>query len=282
MKTILIAAVILCGFTGLVVAQKKDTFIGTMVIGEVAGTAPDTREITIKYPGKEGTETFSGILADGYKLKMKDGSSRELKIDEITPGIRVKVLYKTKHENVGGQKKKINRIFSIEFLGRDEFSRLRTQLNINPSTVVVHAKDDHLPSVSPIKVFLAIAYDNIRLSVVDWITKWNSKHGDSHGRLELVSDLDRADVLMVIAEGSDTMVAAIQTQYYSGDSVVTSEFSKATLYLVLKDPEKLKVLWTSVVPILISDQTANLSRSRGSITSEMEKRMKARSSNLKK
>ena len=79
MKTILITAAILCGLAGSVVAQKRDTFLGTMVIGEVAGAAQDTREITIKYPGKEGTETFTGILADNYKLKLKDGSVLELK-----------------------------------------------------------------------------------------------------------------------------------------------------------------------------------------------------------
>lgn len=270
MKT-LITAVILCALAGSVVAQKKKMFLGTMVIGEVVGTVQDTREITIKYPGKEGTETFVGMLADTYKLN----------INEITPGVRVKVIYKTKHENVGGQKKNINSIFQVDFLGTDEFSRLRSQLNVDPSTVVVHAKDDHLPSLSPIKVFVAIGYDNTRPSLIDWITKWNSKHGDSDNKLELVSDIDRADVLMVIANGSDTMVR-IQTEDYVGDSVRRIEFSQATLYLVLKNAEGLKVLWTSVAPVMITSKTAFLSSSRGLILSEMEKRMKARSSSLKK
>lgn len=262
MKT-LITAVILCGLAGAVVAQKKDMFLGTMVIGEVVGTVPATREITIKYQGKEGTETFVGVLADTYKLD----------INEIKPGIRLKVIYKTRHE--------INSIFEVDFLGTDEFSRLRSQLNISPSTVVVHAKDDQLPLLSPLKVFVAIGYDNTRPSLVDWITKWNSKHGDSYGKLELVSDLEQADVFMVIAYGSDTMVR-IQTENYVGDDLAKIEHSQATLYLVIRDAKGLKVLWTSVAPVIITNKTAVLSRSKGLILDEMEKRMKARSSSPKK
>lgn len=270
MKT-LITAIILCGLAGSVVAQKKKMFLGTMLIGEVVGTAPDTREITIKYPGKEGPETFVGIVADTYKLN----------VNEITPGVRVKVIYKTKHEKVGGQEREINSIFQVDFLGTDEFSRLRSQLNVDPSTVVVHSKDDHLPSLSPLKVFVAVGYDNTRPSLIDWITKWNSKHRDSNDKLELVSDVNRADVLMVIAYGSDTMVR-IQEENYVEDSVVKTEFSQATLYIVLRDAKGLKVLWTSVAPVMITNKTAVLSRSKGLILDEMEKRMKARSSSLKK
>jgi len=270
MKT-LITAIILCGLAGSVVAQKKKMFLGTMVIGEVVGTVQDTREITIKYPGKEGTETFIGILADTYKLN----------INEITPGARVKVIYKTKQENVGGQKKDINSIFQLDFLGKDEFSRLRGQLDADPSVVILHSKDAQLPSLSPLKVFVSIGYDATRPSLVDWITKWNSKHKDPYDKLELVYDFNRADVLMVIAYGSDTMIR-IQTADQVGDSVVRTEFAQATLYIVLKDAEGLKVLWTSVAPVIISNKTAVLSTSKGLILSEMEKRMKARSNSLKK
>jgi hypothetical protein len=270
MKT-LITAIILCGLAGSVVAQKKKMFLGTMVIGEVVGTVQDTREVTIKYPGKEGTETFTGILADTYKLN----------INEITPGARVKVIYKTKQQDIGGPKKEINSIFQVDFLGKDEFSRLRGQLDVDPSMVIMHSKDDHLPSLSPLKVFVSIGYDATRPSLVDWITTWNSKHKDSYDKLELVYDLNKADVLMVIAYGSDTMIR-VQTADYVDDSVVRTEFSQATLYLVLKDAEGLKILWTSVAPVMITNKTAVLSRSKGLILSEMEKRMKTRSSSLKK
>jgi len=37
---------------------------------------------------------------------------------------------------------------------------------------------------------------------------------------------------------------------YDGNSVVKGEWSEATSYLVVKDREGLKVLWTGVAPVL--------------------------------
>ena len=76
MKVLLLTIVVLCGAIGSVVAQKKSTFMGDIVIGELTARDEATREITLKYPGKEGTEIFSGILVDDYKLKMGGKPSR--------------------------------------------------------------------------------------------------------------------------------------------------------------------------------------------------------------
>ncbi|HLA12844.1 MAG TPA: hypothetical protein VJ023_19820 [Pyrinomonadaceae bacterium] len=140
-----------------------------------------TRKITIKYPGKKGTEIFSGILAYSSKLKMKDGS-----VQEIIPGIRVRAFYKSDHETEGGQKKKINRVFRIEFLGRDEYVRLHNQLKVDPSTAVARAENDDLPSISPLKVYLAIAYSNVQQSLVDWTNKWKPCSASGQLRNETV------------------------------------------------------------------------------------------------
>ena len=66
-KALLLTVVIL-GAIGSSVAQKKSTLMGDIVIGELAARDEATREVTIKYPGKEGPEIFSGILAEGYKF----------------------------------------------------------------------------------------------------------------------------------------------------------------------------------------------------------------------
>ena len=131
--------------------------------------------------------------------------------------------------------------------------------------------------MAPIKVFVSSAFNGTQPSFDDWITNWNSKHGESSGKLELVSDLNQADVLMVVANGSDTLVTTLPANINVDGNVVRSIWSQATLYLARRDSKGLKVLWTSVVPVLVSDNTAVLSTSRGSLTSEMEKRMKARS-----
>ena len=68
MKALLLTALLLGGAIVPIVAQKKSTLSGDIVIGELTGKDEATREITIKYPGKEGPEIFSGILAEGYKF----------------------------------------------------------------------------------------------------------------------------------------------------------------------------------------------------------------------
>ena len=112
MRALLLAAIILGGAIGASVAQKKSTFVGDIVIGELTGRDEATREITVKYPGKEGPEIFSGILVDGYKLKM-DASRSDLKLSEIVPGMHIRVWYKAGREKVSGQEKKINKISKI-------------------------------------------------------------------------------------------------------------------------------------------------------------------------
>jgi hypothetical protein len=57
--------------------------MGDIVIGELTARDEVTREVTIKYPGKEGPEIFSGILVDGYKVKMGD-----VRTAILTPGPR--------------------------------------------------------------------------------------------------------------------------------------------------------------------------------------------------
>lgn len=276
MKRMLLTAVILCGLIVSVVAQKRNSLIGDFVIGEVASADAATREITIKYPGKEGMEVFSGVLASDDTLKI-----RGISVREITPGIQVRVLYKSEDEKINGQKKKINRILILNFLGKDEFVRLRDQLKVDPSTAFVHAANANLPSNSPLKVYLANAYSDGKQDLTKWVTKWNGKNGETYGRLELVSALEQADILIVTAEGSDTMIATFP-DYQGRDT--KGGWSQATSYVVVKDPEGLKVLWIREAPVWSNEAKTKVVslKSTKSIISEMEKRMKARTGNVKK
>jgi len=69
MKALLLTALIMAGAIVPTMAQKKSALFGDIVIGELTGKDEAAREITIKYPGKEGSEIFSGFLADEYKFK---------------------------------------------------------------------------------------------------------------------------------------------------------------------------------------------------------------------
>src|SRR5215510_3281456 len=102
--SLLTAVMVLCSLTVFVVAQKKSTIAGDIVIGEVNAIDDATREITIKYPGKQGTEIFTGNLSSGYKVKMLDGKAREIKVSEIPPGAWVRVFYKSGDETISGSR----------------------------------------------------------------------------------------------------------------------------------------------------------------------------------
>ena len=282
MKTLLLLAVVLCGLSGSVAAQMKKTIVGEFVIGEVTAANETTREITIKYPGKTGPEIFGGFLVEGYKLRLKDGSQRELMMNEITPGIRVRAFYKNDKEYVGGQKIKIYRIVRFEFLGADEWVRLRGQLNVAPATPVALAENDTLPSTAPLKVYVSSAYKGGLIYLAEWMDEWNAKHRDSPDKLEVVLDLNQADVMLVSAQGSDTEVVIFPMEAYINGEDVKGQWSQATSYLVLRDGDRLKVLWTGIAPVFSTKHGDSISRSRGSVTGEFEKRLKVRARPAKK
>lgn len=261
----------------------KKTIIGDIVIGEVTGTNEGTREITIKYPGKAGSEIFTGFLTDGFKIRLKDGSQRELKIDEIKPGIRVRAFYKSgKEEYVGGQKKKIYKIVRFEFLGADEWVRLRDQLQVPPSTAVAQVENGDLPSTAPLKVFVSAAHPGAVAYIADWITKWNQKQTEASNKLEVVIDLEKADVLLVVAKGSDTQVVVLPLEVGTESEIIRAEVSEVTSYLVLNDREGLKVLWTGIARVISGDNRYAMVKKNASVTSEFEKRLEARARPAKK
>jgi hypothetical protein len=269
---------------GSVVAQKKSTWLGDLMVGELAGKDEATREISIKYPGKQGTEIFSGILADDSRIKLGMSRGRDLMLSEIAPGMYIRVFYKARSEKISGQEKKINKISRLEVLGEDQFFRVRKELNLTPSTAIATAENgDDLPSTSPLKVYLSIPYSHVHQKVLAWIEEWNRKNGDSLGKLEIVSDLDQADTLIVVAVGSDTLVAELPAETYEdGGTVNKGVWSQATSYLIVKDAGRLKVLWTDIAPVLVTQKTGISLRAAESLTAEIEKRMKARVRNSKK
>lgn len=283
MKTLLLILFILCGAVGSVVAQKKNNIImGDMVIGELTGKDDTTREITIKYPGKEGPEIFNGILVDSYKLRTEDGHASKLNLTEIMPGMHIRVFYKSGSENVGGQKKKINKISRLDVLGEDRYFRVRKQLNLAPSTAIAPAENDQLPESSPLKVHLAISYNDVHQDLIEWINKWNRKHGDSYGKLEPVADLEQADISIVVARGSDTLVAELPFIGGKDNRVIEGVWTQGTSYLVVKDAGLLKVLWTAIAPAFRRPKAEFSSKSSELVIAEMEKRMKARAGNSNK
>lgn len=242
-------------FFNLVTAQKRSTVLGDAWTGEVVATSNTTREITIKYDGKGNIETFTGVLIEGYKMKMKDGSFHELNLSEIPVGSRVRVFAKSKEQASGGTKVKIHLISRIDFLGKDEYARLREQLNLSASVPVTLVESKELPASSPLKIYLAIEDQRISESFIEWVNEWNKDNGAKHGSLEVVSNLADANVYLVRYSGSKLLVDIVPT---------------ATAFLAVPKNDGLEVIWKQAF-VINSDQVTS-----PAIEKEIEKRMKAR------
>jgi hypothetical protein len=90
-------------------------YAGDTWTGEVSAVNDDNREITLFYKSSKATETFVGVLQQGYKVKLKDGSLGELKVSTIPTGTRLRVYYMARNRKVNGQKEKFYEIFRMEF-----------------------------------------------------------------------------------------------------------------------------------------------------------------------
>jgi len=88
-------------------------YSGDTWTGEVVSTDDKTREITITSITGKKSETFTGVLRDNYQVKMKDGSSKELKPSDIPKGAHIVVFYQPKTRKVDGNKAKYYEIFQI-------------------------------------------------------------------------------------------------------------------------------------------------------------------------
>jgi hypothetical protein len=276
MARILTIGLLVLALFHLTFGQKRMTVIGNSWTGKVVVTDDSKREITINYEDNGKSESFVGVLAEGYKVVMKDGSSRELRVSEITIGERIRVFYKTQEQAVGGTKAKVNVISRIDFLGSDEFARLREQLNVSPSMPVTFSETTGFPSGGPLKICLAIEDLKVSESFADWLSSWNKGQAQKYGSLEIISGVAQADFCLVIYRGLDTAPVQLPIEFYDPSGTL-HRGSYATAYIVAREGQGLKVL--SKQRIIITDRSES---SIDLIEKEIEKRMKARSQPRKK
>jgi len=72
--------------------------------GEVTATNDATREITLTYHKGRKTESFVGVLDEGYRYAVKGGGTHELKVSEIPLGTRVTTYYMEKEKKLTKRK----------------------------------------------------------------------------------------------------------------------------------------------------------------------------------
>jgi hypothetical protein len=121
-----LALILLC--TGISIAQHGTAepdyypsgFNGDTWSGEVTAANEDTREFTLTYTKGNDTQTFVGVLAEGYTVKMKDGRDYLIKMKELM-GMRIKAYYITKKKkDANGVKTETHEVFKIKFFPKEK------------------------------------------------------------------------------------------------------------------------------------------------------------------
>lgn len=96
-------------------------YSGATWAGEITSVNEGAREFTLIYKKGDKEQTFVGVLQEGYKHRMADGSYREVKLADLVrtgAGRRIKAYYMVKTRKVDGRKVRFNEVFRIEFVAK--------------------------------------------------------------------------------------------------------------------------------------------------------------------
>lgn len=91
-------------------------------------------------------------------------------------------------------------LFSLPAYGqtsKSDIEQLRREVGL-PSPVSILKKKAAFPASKPTKIFLAIKHNHgIERDFMDWVAKWNRTQADQYGELQLVTDIEDADIAAV-------------------------------------------------------------------------------------
>lgn len=128
MKKLVLSLALMLLCTGIAAAQHGTAepdyypsgFNGDTWSGEVTAANEDTREFTLTYTKGSNTQTFVGVLAEGYTVKMKDGRNYLIKMSELM-GMHVKAYYITrKKKDANGVKVETHEVFKLKFFPKEK------------------------------------------------------------------------------------------------------------------------------------------------------------------
>ena len=122
-RTVLILSLFL-GLGTLAPAQHRtaptgyypDCYQGDIWTGALSAVDDEKREIVLTYvdPKQNKTETFVGVIEDGYTVSRRGGPQHALMPSEFPRGARLTVYYCIEHKKVEGKKTTVNKVFRID------------------------------------------------------------------------------------------------------------------------------------------------------------------------
>lgn len=170
----------------------------------------------------------------------------------------------------------------------DELNRLREHLGVSPGTKITVASSLDLPDKKPLNIYVATGLDiYVKERFVEWADEWNKKDGKKLGMVNLVSDLDAADLIFVrytlqdqVSTQTNSVVVPRSVYNPATNTMVTTPVAvnrsasvvPVYLYIISKKAEGLEILWRE------SDQTntGNFKSAGFSLRDKFKKMMKAK------
>ena len=180
-------------------------------------------------------------------------------------------------------------VMSVTVSGQpgDELARLREGINAPASTVIVSSRAAQLPAVNTLKVYLVIGKDGKADGrIARWIDKWNQNEGQRFGRLQVVSDLSQADVVMArhvvrgdVSVQRRTSIGVVPARnpgtdrISAGPTVASGQYLHRPLYsyLLVRTPDALAIVYRHIDRGHPNDRADP----DGRLIDELKKKMKA-------
>jgi len=95
--------------------EENDSRAGTVV-----STNDSTREITLAVTQGAKRGNFIGVVVEGYRVKMKDGSFRDLVVSQIPAGTKITANYFDEMTGPERTTAEVHRIYRVQFLAFPE------------------------------------------------------------------------------------------------------------------------------------------------------------------
>jgi len=122
-----------------------------------------------------------------------------------------------------------------------EIRGLREQLGVSETIPIRLANSPNLPSVDPLKVYVAAGFDmDVRKRTTERIEDWNKKEAKKYGSLVLVTELSQADVILVQYSDKEHPISKVSGN--AGD-IHTKTYIPGNSYIVVPKDNGFEVLW---------------------------------------
>ncbi len=177
----------------------------------------------------------------------------------------------------------------------DEIAKLREHLAVPESTTIKLADSSSLPSGISLKVYIATGLDlGVRGNFREWINEWNKKNGKKYGTVEIVSDMQQADIILArytvrekITDRTETNTVPIPATVYdpATKSIITRPVPRTYstsyslmpvyAYIISRKSDGLEILWRYTGEVGVEETTESGKQLRDDFFILMKNRAKS-------